>query len=27
MRTIRPIMTIINGQIVHDTGALGRRGQ
>jgi predicted amidohydrolase YtcJ len=27
MRTIRPIMTIIGGEIVHDTGVLGRRGQ
>ena len=27
MRTIRPIMTIINGEIVHDTGVLGHRGR
>jgi predicted amidohydrolase YtcJ len=27
MRDIRPIMTIVNGEIVHDTGVLGRRGQ
>jgi hypothetical protein len=27
MRAIRPVMTIINGEIVHDTGVLGRRGQ
>jgi Predicted metal-dependent hydrolase with the TIM-barrel fold len=27
MRTIRPIMTIVNGEIVHDTGVLGQRGR
>lgn len=27
MRRIRPIMTIINGKIVYDTGALGHRGR
>ena len=27
MRRIRPIMTIVNGRIVHDTGALGHRGR
>jgi predicted amidohydrolase YtcJ len=26
LRRIRPVMTIVNGAIVHDTGVLGRRG-
>ena len=25
MRTIRPILTVVDGKVVHDTGAAGRR--
>lgn len=27
MRTIRPVLTVIDGEIVHDTGALGHHGR
>jgi len=26
MRTIRPVMTVVDGQVVHDSGVLGHHG-